>query len=148
MVVVTDHDSKVPARRTFRCRAWDLGVALDWAAERAARGGFAGVKVSCDPTGHRWRVLSQLASDRGLPFAALADPGGVLVHRLGALERVQLLLADWREARRRLAETEARMTAVLDELHLSELATSITGLSALGAAAILAETRDVTRFAV
>jgi transposase len=35
MVVVTDHDSKVLARRTFRCRAWDLGVALDWAAERA-----------------------------------------------------------------------------------------------------------------
>ena len=63
------------------------------------------------------------------------------------LERVQLLLADWREGRRRLAETEARMTAVLDELHLSELATSITGLSALGAAAILAETGDLTRFA-
>ena len=35
MVVVTDHDSKVLARRTFRCRAWDLGVALDWAADRA-----------------------------------------------------------------------------------------------------------------
>jgi transposase len=40
MVVVTDHDSKVLARRTFRCRAWDLGAALDWAAERARpRGG-------------------------------------------------------------------------------------------------------------
>ena len=36
MVVVTDHDSKVLARKTFRCRAWDLGAALDWAAERAA----------------------------------------------------------------------------------------------------------------
>ena len=60
---------------------------------------------------------------------------------------MQLLLADSREGRRRLAETEARMTAVLDELHLSELATSITGLSALGAAAILAETGDLTRFA-
>ena len=33
MVVVTGHDSKVLARRTFRCRAWDLGCALDWAAE-------------------------------------------------------------------------------------------------------------------
>ena len=32
MVVVTDHDSRVIARRTFRCRAWDLGAALDWAA--------------------------------------------------------------------------------------------------------------------
>ncbi len=36
MVVVTDHDSRVLARRTFRCRAWDLGIALDWVAERAA----------------------------------------------------------------------------------------------------------------
>jgi transposase len=35
MVVVTDHDSKVLARRTFRCRAWDLGAALEWAAGRA-----------------------------------------------------------------------------------------------------------------
>ena len=26
MVVVCDHDSKVLARRTFRCRAWDLGA--------------------------------------------------------------------------------------------------------------------------
>ena len=25
MIVVTDHDSKVLARKTFRCRAWDLG---------------------------------------------------------------------------------------------------------------------------
>jgi transposase len=295
MVVVTDHDSKVLARRTFRCRAWDLGIALDWAAERAARGGFAGVTVACEPTGHRWRVLGQLAADRGLSFvcvqtlmtswarrsedltfdktdekdavliarltaqlrcyvpepldetwgrlrhlgarrdqliaestsqvqqmrdllecvwpaaldtakkpfrsatwpaamsvildrdgadltrtrrlgqtrfegaarrevtrqggqrtclrivrllfAALADPAGVLAHRPGALERVQLLLQDWHETRRRLADTEARMTSVLDELHLSELATSITGLSALGAAAILAETGDLTRFA-
>ena len=39
MVVVTDHDSKVLARRTFRCKAWDLGAALDWAAERAGQGG-------------------------------------------------------------------------------------------------------------
>ena len=36
MVVVTDHDSRVLARRMFRCKAWDLGAALDWAAERAA----------------------------------------------------------------------------------------------------------------
>jgi hypothetical protein len=42
MVVVTDHDSKVLARRSFRCRAWDLGVAMDCAAERAAAKGFAG----------------------------------------------------------------------------------------------------------
>ena len=295
MVVVCDHDSKVLARKTFRCRAWDLGVALDWAAERAATLGFSGVTVSCEPTGHRWRVLGQLAADRSMPFvcvqpmvsswarraedltfdktddkdailiarltaqlrcyvpepvdetwgrlrhlgarrerliveasaqvqqirdllecvwpaaletakwpfrsktwaaalgvildrdgadftrtrrlgvarfetavrreitqrggqkpclrivrklfAALADPTGVLAHRLGALERVQLLLEDWADTRRKLADTETRMTAVLDELGLTELATSIHGLSPVGAAAILAETGDPTRFA-
>jgi transposase len=71
MVVLTDHDSKVLARRTFRCRAWDLGAALDWAGERAAARGFAGVTVSCEPTGHRWRVLAQLAADRSMPFVCV-----------------------------------------------------------------------------
>jgi transposase len=71
MVVVTDHDSKVIARRTFRCRAWDLGLALDWAAGRAAAAGWAGVTVSCEPTGHRWRVLGQLAGDRSMPFVCV-----------------------------------------------------------------------------
>jgi transposase len=295
MVVVTDHDSKVLARKTFRCRAWDLGAALDWAAERAAAKGFSAVTVACEPTGHRWRVLGQLAADRSMPFvcvqpmltswarrsedltsdktdekdavliarltaqlrcyvpepvdatwgrlrhlgarreqlivemvsqiqqmrallecvwpaalntakqpfrsktwsaamsvicerdggdldltrglgqarfeqavrrvilkrggqkpslriarrlfAALADPTGVTAHRPGALERVAFLLADWQAAGDKLADTETRMTGVLDELELTTLATSIRGLSAVGAAAILAETGDPNRFA-
>jgi transposase len=295
MVVVTDHDSNVLARKTFRCRAWDLGVALDWAADRARAKGWAGVTVSCEPTGHRWRVLGQLAADRSMPFVcvqpmvtswarraedltfdktdekdavliarltaqlrcyipepvdetwgrlrhlgarrerliveasaqvqqmrdllecvwpaaletanwpfrsktwaaalwvildrdggdltrtrrlglarfeqqvrreitrrggqrpclrivrklftALADPTGVVAHRRGALERVQLLLEDWADTHRKLGDTETRMTAVLDELELTALVTSIHGLSAVGAAAILAETGDPTRFA-
>jgi transposase len=295
MVVVTDHDSKVLARKTFRCRAWDLGAAPDWAAKQASLKGFAGVTVACEPTGYRWRVLGQLAGERGMPFvcvqpmltswarrsedltfdktdekdaviiarlaaqlrcyvpepvderwgrlrhlgarrvqllaeagsqvqqmrallecvwpaalaiarqpfrsttwtatmsvvadrdrgdltrthrlglarlesavrrenirhgkqkpcirivrllfAALTDPAGVITHRLGALERVALLLSDWLETHRRLLDTETRMTAIPDELRLTELATSITGLSAIGAAAILAETGDPSRFA-
>jgi transposase len=279
----------------FRCRAWDLGAALDWAAERAAARGFAGVTVSCEPTGHRWRVLGQLAGDRSMPFVcvqpmqtswarrsedltfdktddkdailiarltgqlrcyipepidetagrlrhlgarreqliveavseiqqirdllecvwpaaldtarrpfrsktwvaalsvvldrdggdldrtrrlgatrfekavrreitnrggqkpslrilrnlyqALGDPAGVLAHRPGALERVQLLLQDWAHTQHKLADTEQRMTRVLDELGLTDLVTSITGISAVGAASILAETGDPTRFA-
>ena len=71
MVVVTDHDSKVLARQTFRCRAWDLGSALDWAARQAAAKGFAGVTVACEPTGHRWRVLGQLAAERSMPFVCV-----------------------------------------------------------------------------
>jgi transposase len=295
MVVVTDHDSKVIARRAFRCRAWDLGAALDWAVGRAAAKGWAGVTVSCEPTGHRWRVLAQLAADRPVPFVcvqpmvtswsrrtedltsdktdekdavliarltaqlrcyvpepvdetwgrlrhlgtrreqliteagsqiqqmrdllecvwpaalqtarqpfrsatwmaalwviagrdqgdftrtrrlgatrferavrreitrrggqkpclrivrglftALSDPAGVIAHRAGALERVQLLLEDRQLTKTRLAQAEQRMTGVLDELGLTALATSITGLSPVGAAAILAETGDPRRFA-
>ncbi|MHB1010666.1 MAG: IS110 family RNA-guided transposase [Propionibacteriaceae bacterium] len=71
MVVVCDHDSRVLARRTFRCKAWDLGDALGWAADRAGRAGFVGVTVACEPTGHRWRVLSQLAADRGMAFVCV-----------------------------------------------------------------------------
>lgn len=295
MVVVTDHDSKVLARRTFRCRAWDLGAALDWARERAAAKGWAGVTVACEPTGHRWRVLGQLAADRSMPFvcvqpaltswarrsedltsdktdekdavliarltsqlrcyvpepvderwgrlrhlgarreqlvvemvsqvqqmrallecvwpaaleaaqhpfrsntwmaaliviterdggelertrrlgaarfeqavrrqilkqgrqkpcmrivrklfAALADSTGVLAHRPGAMERTGFLLADWQGAAAKLIDTETRMVSVLDQLQLRELATSIPGVSAVGAAAILAETGDPHRFA-
>jgi transposase len=295
MVVVTDHDSRVIARRVFRCRAWDLGAALDWAAGRAAAAGWTGVTVACEPTGHRWRVLGQLAADRAMPFvcvqpvvtawsrrtedltcdktddkdavliarltaqlrcyvpepvdetwarlrhlgtrreqliteagsqvqqmrdlmecawpaaldtarqpfrsqtwiaglwvitgrdggdfartrrlgmlrferavrrevigrggrkpclrivrglfSALSDPAGVIAHRAGALERVQLLLEDWQLTRTRLNDTERRMTGVLDELGLTALVTSITGLSPAGAAAILAEAGDPRRFA-
>ncbi|HEY5202419.1 MAG TPA: transposase, partial [Acidothermaceae bacterium] len=71
MVVVTDHDSKVLARKTFRCRAWDLSAALDWAAEKVAAKGFLGVTVACEPTGHRWRVLGQLAEQRNMPFVCV-----------------------------------------------------------------------------
>jgi hypothetical protein len=71
MVVVADYDSKVLARRTFRSRAWDLGLALDWAGQHASKAGFAGVTVACEPTGHRWRVLGQLAADRGMAFVCV-----------------------------------------------------------------------------
>jgi transposase len=60
---------------------------------------------------------------------------------------VQLLLEDWQLTNIRLSDTGQRMTAVLGELGLTALATSITGLSAIGAAAILAETGDRRRFA-
>lgn len=294
MVVLCDHDSKVLARRTFRCRAWDLGSALDWAAGRAAAKGFVGVTVACEPTGHRWRVLGQLAAERGMAFVcvqpaltswarrsedltfdktdekdavliarltaqlrcyvpepveetwgrlrhlgarrerlivdnvaqiqqirdlldcvwpaaleaaaqpfrsqawaaamwvvldrdggdltrtrrlglgrfervvareitnrggqrvcrrivrkiftATADTRGVLTHRRGAFERVAMLFDDWVTDQRKLAEVEARMATVLDELELTDLVTSIPGLSVIGAASILAETGDPRRF--
>jgi hypothetical protein len=60
-------------------------------------------------------------------FAALADPAGVIARRPGALERVHLAMCDWRDTRERLAGAEARMTAVLDGLGLTELVTTIAG---------------------
>jgi transposase len=293
--VVTDHDSRVVARRRVTARAWQLGELLDWAVGRARAAGFVSVTVACEPTGHRWRVLDQIAAERGLAlvcvqpllvyraregedltfdksdpkdaviiarlaaglhcyeperadavwarlrhlgarrnqlttdataqvnqvrdllecawpavltaaakpfrsaswraalavsldrsasdlarvrrmgparfeaavrrelprwgatrpclriiravFAALADPAGVTAHRPGALERAQLAITDWHDTRERLAQAEARMVTVLDELGLTELVTTIAGLTAVGAAAILAETGDPARFA-
>jgi transposase len=293
--VVTDHDSRVIARRRVTARAWELGELLDWAVARARAAGFGSVTVACEPTGHRWRVLDQLAAQRGLalvcvqpllvyraregedltfdksdpkdaviiarlaaglhcyeperasavwarlrhlgarrlqlttdatgqvnqvrdllecawpavldasgsPFrsatwcaavsvalerscgdltrvrrlglgrftvavrrelsrwdatrpclrivravyAATADPSGVAAHRPGALERAGLAMSDWHDTRERLAGIQARMVAVLDDLGLTELVTTIAGLTAVGAAAILAETGDPARFA-
>ena len=79
-------------------------------------------------------------------FNALSDPSGVVTHRLGALERVGWVLADWDAARTNQRVVEQRMVAVLDELGLTELVCTIKGLSAVGAAAILAETGDLRRF--
>ncbi len=293
-IVVTDHDSRVLARRRVRARAWELGLTLEWAAGEAARAGFAGVVVACEPTGHRWRVIDQLAGERDMPlvcvqpllvgraregedftrdktddkdavliarlvtelrcyvpertdetwarlrhlgarrarlivestacvqqlrdllecvwpavlgaaaqpfdsmswqasvavvldrcdgdpaqlrrlgwdrfaravrrelprwgttrwyspivravFNALDDPTGVAAQRPGALERCSDVLDDWHTCRQRLSNTEIRMSDVLNELDLTELVTSIPGLSAVGAAQILAECGNPARF--
>ena len=77
--VVTDHDSRVLARRQVRARAWELGELLDWAVAGAAAAGFVPVTVACEPAGHRWRVLGQLAAERGggagMRAAAAGLPG-------------------------------------------------------------------------
>ena len=69
-------------------------------------------------------------------FAALSEPAGVLAHRPAAFERITWVIDDWDHAKSGLVDTEARMVAVLDELGLTELATSIKGLPPVGAAAI------------
>jgi transposase len=297
---LTDQDSRVLARRTVKAKAWQLAEAVEWGLARAAAAGFSSVVVACEPTGHRWRVLDQIAAGLGvrlvcvqpllvhraresedftrnksdetdamiiarlvtelrcyLPeraepawarlrhlgarrvglvtdataarqqvtdllecawpaaleaagkplesaswlaamtvvldrvgtsgdlavirrwgwtrfaaavrrevprhgatrwysaivravFDAATDPAlaaaGVADQRAGGLERTRFALADLAHARVETAVVEARMVQVLDELDLTRLATSIAGLSAVGAAAILAETGDPTRF--
>jgi transposase len=83
-------------------------------------------------------------------FDAATDPAhaglGVAEQRAGGLERVRFALADLAHARREIAEVQERMVALLDELGLTDLVTSIPGISAATAAMILAQTGDLTRF--
>ena len=70
-VVVCGHDSQVLARRTVTVRAWELGPVLDWACGVADKCGFAGVTVGCEPTGHRWMVVNQLAAQRDMALVCV-----------------------------------------------------------------------------
>jgi transposase len=295
--VLTDPDSRVLGRRTVRVQAWRLGEAVAWGLARAAEAGYDSVVVACEPTGHRWRVLDQIAAQHGValvcvqpllvarareaedftrnknddadatiiarlvtelrcylperpdptwarlrqlgarrarlvaeagaarqqvrdllecvwpavldaakvpldaknwlaavtvvldrigvsgdldaigrwgwePFAAAVrhelgstrwhgpimravfdaatDPAragiGVAGQRGGALERVRFVMADLAHLRGEITTVETRMIDVLDQLELTELVESIPGLSVVGAAAILAESGDPTRF--
>ena len=95
------------------------------------------------PATHRWRGKQWTRSWTGWLLRAMraADPSRVV-----KLESRFTLQADWRDTQARLAGTEQRMVTVLAELGLAGLATSITGLSAVGAASVLAETGDPARF--
>jgi transposase len=286
--VVCDHDSVVLARRMFRGSAWCISEILAWAGPVAAKAGFAGVVLACEPTGHRWKPLVVTAragqipavcvqpllvrrarggedftrsrSDFGdaviiarltaelrcyLPYlpegprarlrhlgarreglvrravasreqmrdllecawpavleaaadplesltwraalgvsadpaviaamseqqflaalrerlaalggkkvwrriaaavrAAAADPGGIAAEREAILERAAFACQDWMAAVAAQADAEARMLAVPGELGLTGLVTTIPGLTAVGAAVILAQTGDPAR---
>ncbi len=79
-------------------------------------------------------------------FTALTDTEGVVVSsRRGLLRRCADELGDLQRTRAQLRAVEADMVAVLAELGLSRLA-DIPALTAVGAAAILAETGDLRRY--
>ena len=82
-LVLTDHDSRVLARRSVTAKAWALDPLLGWGEEQARRRGFAGVTVACEPTGHRWRVVDRLAAERGVPMVCVQP---LLVGRSGESE--------------------------------------------------------------
>jgi transposase len=94
-VVVTDHDSRVLARRRLSARAWELGDMLDWAVGRAQAAGFVSVTVACEPTGHRWRVLDQLAAQRGLALVCVQP---LLVYRAREAEDLTFDKSDPKDA--------------------------------------------------
>ena len=78
--------------------------------------------------------------------AAAADPGGVSAERAAACERAEFALADWQRALGEIDRVEHLMLACLDALELGDLAATITGVSAVGIAAILAQTGDPERY--
>lgn len=78
--------------------------------------------------------------------AAAADPGGIAAEREAILERAAFAYQDWTCALAAQADIEARMVAVLDELALTALVTTIPGLTSVGAAVILAQTGDPARY--
>lgn len=79
-------------------------------------------------------------------WAAAETPGGVERERAAASERARDAIRDWRRALDELTGVESRMLEVLDALELTDLVVTIDGLSAVGAAAILAEAGDPARF--
>ena len=82
----------------------------------------------------------------GRIFAALTSTEGVIItHRRGHLRRIADELGDLQRARAQLRRAEADMAALLGELGLSRLG-DIPGLTAAGAAAILAETGDPRQY--
>ncbi len=79
-------------------------------------------------------------------FTALTSTEGVVrAHRRGLLRRIAAELGDLRRARAQQRDTEAAMAAALASLGLARLG-DIPGLTATGAAAILAETGDPHRY--
>src|SRR5665811_41744 len=109
------------AKHPFRSRTWLAGMSVIL----ARTGGDPTRLRRLGPARFEAAVRREIVDRQGkkpclrivrLLFAAAADLRGVTTHRPGALERVQLLLDDFRDTGRRQGETEARMVEVLDEL--------------------------------
>ncbi|SOJ52594.1 hypothetical protein MSIMFB_00107 [Mycobacterium simulans] len=71
VLVLTDHDSRVLGRRRVKAKAWRWGRVLEWARHKARELGFDDVTIGCEPTGHRWRVLDQLAAQRDMTLVCV-----------------------------------------------------------------------------
>ena len=117
----------------------DLSVIRRWGWRNFA----AAVRRELGPT--RWysaivRAVFDAATDPALAEVGVPD------QRAGALERTRFALADLAHTADELTAVEGHMLGVLDHLGLTALAASIPGVSAIGAAAIMAESGDLTRF--
>jgi transposase len=96
----------------------------------------------------RWGGQRRCHRILGAVWTAASDPAavGVTHQRPAVTERARLVLADWHHTLGQLDDTGQRMTGLLEQLQLVGLVGSIPGLSAVGAAQILAETGDPACF--
>jgi transposase len=78
--------------------------------------------------------------------ASASHPGGVRAERAAAAERATLTARAHFDASNRQHDAETRMLSVLEELDLAGITRTLPGLSLVGAATILAETGDPSRF--
>ena len=137
--------------QSVRCQSWcaALAVVLDRCnghPERLARLGSARFEAAVRRELARWGGQRLRRSIVAAVFAALSDPAGVAAQRPGALERAEWVLADWRSTRPDWPRWKPAWSPSSTSWSSTELVTSIPGISAVGAAAILAETGDPTRF--
>jgi transposase len=95
VAVVMDHECRVLARKIVKAKAHELAGLVAWGAERAARAGFAGLTVACEPTGHRWKALMGLAEVTGHGFACVQP---LAVHRAREGDDCTLGKTDHRDA--------------------------------------------------
>ena len=95
VAVVMDHEGRVLARKIVRVKAHQLAGLLEWGAERAAKAGFAGLAVACEPAGHRWKALMGLADEAGHAFVWVQS---LAVHRAREGDDYTLGKTDHRDA--------------------------------------------------
>jgi transposase len=134
------------AAKPLEATTWRAAMAVSCDPAEIAAMGYDAFASSVGAELARWggkrrnhRILQAI-------WAAAVEPDGVERERPAALERARYAIRDWRRALDEIADVEARLLEVLDALGLTELVTSIDGLSAVGAAAILAEAGDPARF--
>jgi transposase len=113
------------------------------AVHTAGQDAFIGATRAGLPAWGATRVCRRIAV---AVYAALTDPAGVPAQRPGALQRAAAVLRGWTVVRDELAQVNAAMLAVLDQMDILDVAGSIPGVSAISVAAILAETGDPSRF--
>ena len=134
------------AAKPLESITWRAAMAVSVDPTEIAAMGYDAFASSVGAELARWGGQRRNHRILGAIWAAAVEPDGVERERAAALERARYAIRDWRRALDEIVDVEARMVEVLDALGLTELVTSIDGLSAVGAAAILAEAGDPARF--